>query len=76
VVAAERRRARRREDLGHFHLVEVRADRLVVLGAERVEDREDILVLDEDPRLAHRFRREVLVVEVLVVDLPLVHAAA
>src|SRR5205823_5589204 len=45
-------------------------------GAERVEDREDVLVLDEVARGADGLRRDVLVVDVLVVDLALVHAAA
>ena len=75
-VAAERRAAGRDEELRHVLRVQVRAGRLVLLGAERVEDREDVLVLDEDARLADGLRRDVLVVEVLVVDLPLVHAAA
>src|SRR5512133_2749169 len=42
-----------------------------MLGADAVEDREDLLVLDELPRLQNRLGRVVGVVEVEVADLPL-----
>jgi hypothetical protein len=76
VVPPERRAAGRGEELRHVFRVQVRADRLVLLGAQRVEDREDVLVLDEHTCLADGLGRDVPVVEVLVVDLALVHAAA
>ncbi len=76
VVAAERRRARAREELRHLRRVQERAHRQVVLGPERVEDREHAVLLDELTSRLHGLRGVVLVVDVLVGDLALVHAAA
>src|SRR5439155_6652343 len=55
--------------------VQVVADRDVVVGADRVEDREHVVLLDQLPGQHHRLRRVVRVVEVDVLDLPAVHAA-
>ena len=71
----ERARARAGEELRDAFLIQVRADGEVLLGAEAVEDREDAVLLNELPRLLHRLRGVVGVVEVLVVDLPSVDAA-
>ena len=75
------RRLRRRlrtvadEELRHLALVQVRLDRLVVRGADGVEDREDLVLLDEPPRLLDGLHGVVGVVVEAVVDLPPVHAA-
>ena len=64
------------EELGHLRLVQVGANRDVVVGADRVEDREHPVLLDELARQQNRLRRVVAVVVVAVVDLPPVHPAA
>ena len=74
-VRAEGRVAGRGEELRHLHRVQVVARGEVLLGAERVEDREDVVLLDELPGLLRpcspgcRRRRE------RVVDLAAEHAA-
>ena len=75
-VAAPGVRAGRDKELRDPALLQVVADRDVGLGAERVEDREDLILLDELARLRDGLRRVVRVVEVAVIDLPPVHAAA
>ena len=60
---------------GTFNLVQVLADGDVVLRPERVEDREDLVLLDELPRDLDRLRRVVGVVEDLVLDPALADAA-
>ena len=75
-VAPPRRRAARDEELRDARLVEEVADRQVVRRPERVEHREDAVLLDELADRLDRPRRVVGVVEVLVLDLPPVHAAA
>ena len=75
------RRLRRRlravadEELRHLALVQVRLDRLVVRGADGVEDREDLVLLDELPRQLDGVHRVVGVVVEAVVDRPPVDAA-
>ena len=76
VVAPPRRRAARDEKLRHLRLVEKVARRQVGRGAEGVEDREDVVLLNQLADGLDRPRRVVAVVEHLVVDLPPVHAAA
>ena len=55
--------------------VQVAAERRGCCGPDRVEDREDLVLLDELPRQLHGARRVVAVVEEAVVDLPPVDAA-
>ena len=75
MLLTDRRRAAADEELRHLALVQVVAHRERVLGADRVEDREDVVLLDELLREADRLRRVVLVVLDLVDDLAAVHAA-
>jgi hypothetical protein len=75
-VAAPRRRAGRDEQLRHLDLVQVVADREVRLGSERVEDGEDLVLLDEPADRLHHLSGVVGVVDDAVVDRPLRHAAA
>src|SRR5207247_10801518 len=74
VVAAPGARAARDEQLWNLQLVQVRADSQILLGPERVVDREDLVVLDEAANLLDRLRRVVGGVLVLVLDAP-PHAA-
>ncbi len=75
-VGAERGRTGRSEELRHLPLVEVVADREVLLRAERVEDREDAVLLDEPARLRGRAHRVGGVVPRDVLDAAAVHPAA
>ena len=75
VLVADRGRAAADEQLRHLLLVEVARDCDRLLRADRVEDREDVVALDELLRLRDRLRRVVLVVLELVDDLPPVDAA-
>jgi hypothetical protein len=75
VAAPDRARAGAAEDLGHLHRVEVATDGEVVLGADRVEDREDLVLLDELPGLVDRARGVVAVIAVEVADLAAVDTA-
>ena len=67
-LGAERRRAGGGEELRHLLLVEVVADGEVLVGAERVEDREDPVLLDEPLRQLGGLRRVGEVVQDRVVD--------
>ncbi len=73
--AAEGLRAVAGEELRDLLGVQVVADREVVRGAHRVEDREDPVLLDEAPRQLDGLGRVVGVVVVAVLDLPAVDAA-
>ena len=64
-VAGERLRARGREHLRHARGVQVRPDGEIDLGAERADDGEDLVLLDQPPRELDAVRR---VVDVVVVD--------
>ena len=64
------------EQVRHPLRVQVVADREVVGGADRVEDREHAVLLDEAPCLLDGLRGVVCVVVEAVLDLPAVHAAA
>jgi hypothetical protein len=55
-VARDRARAAPDEELRDPELVEVWPDREGVLGADRVEDREHLVLLDEPARLLDRLR--------------------
>ena len=72
---SDRLRAVAGEELRHLLRVQVVAHREVVRRADRVEDRENLVLLDEPPRQLDRLRRVVRVVVVAVLDLPAVHAA-
>ena len=63
------------EQLGDALSVQVRPRRLVLLGAEAVEDREDVVLLDELARLVDRLAWVVLVVLDEVGDLAVEDAA-
>src|SRR5882724_3809984 len=63
------------EELRHLAVVEIGADRERVLGADAVEDRQHLVLLDELARQGDRLRDVELVVEVLVDDLPAEDAA-
>src|SRR5438477_1996034 len=52
----------------NLELVQVRTDREILLGSERVVDRKDLVVLDELTGLFDRLRRVVRVIVVLVLD--------
>src|SRR6266542_107922 len=67
--------AARDEELRDADLVEVGARGDVLRRAERIEDREHMVLLDELARLLDGLGRVVRVVEVLVVDLAPVHLA-
>ena len=75
VVASPGAPAARDQELRDLQLVQVRADREVLLRTERVVDREDLVVLDEVAGLLDRLRRIVGVVVVLVLDAPAEDAA-
>jgi hypothetical protein len=75
VLVRERACAAADEELRHLLLVQVLPDRERVLGADGVEDREDVVLLDELRRQLRGLRGVVLVVLDLVDDLPPVDAA-
>ena len=70
------RRARGGEELRHLLRVQVVAHREVLLRPEAVEDREDLVLLDELAGRLHRLCRVVRVVDDRVDDLPAVHPTA
>ena len=75
VVGAPLGRAGRDVELRHLLLVEVRGHRLLRLGAEAADEREDLVLLDELLRLLDGQRRVVAVVLGLEGDLPAEDAA-
>ena len=75
MLGGELRDAATEEELRHLAVVEIGADRERVLGADAVEDREHVVLLDELARQRDRLRDVELVVEVLVVDLAAEDAA-
>ena len=66
----ERARARAGEDVRDAHLVQIGANGDRVLRADRVEDREDAVLLDEPAGLVDGASDVESVVDVLVADLP------
>ena len=75
VVRAELRRTRGDIELRDLVVVQVRAKHHVRPGAERVEDREDVILFDLLPHELERLRRIVAVVLIFVHDLAPVDAA-
>src|SRR6266545_794154 len=69
MLGGELRYAATEEELRHLAVVEVRADRERVLGADAVEDGQHFVLFDELARQGDRLRDVELVVEILVVDL-------
>ena len=70
MLARELRHAAADIELRDLAVVEVGTDRQRVLGADTVEDREDVVLLDELSRQLNRLGDVELVVFVLVDDLP------
>ena len=64
------------EQLRDVLALQIFGDRGVMGGADRGEDQRDLVALDQPPRLLHRLRRRVAVVERDQVDLAAVDAAA
>ena len=74
VLAAPEDRARRQQGMRDVPLVQVRPDCQVRRRPERVENRKDVVLLDEAPCLRHRLGGVVPVVVVLPLDLASVNA--
>ena len=64
------------EQLRDVLALQIFRDRGVMRGADRGEDQRDLVALDQPPRLLHRLRRRVAVVERDQIDLAAVDAAA
>ena len=75
MLRGELRDAAADEELGHLTVVEIRADRKRVLGADAVENGQNLILLDKLARERDRLRDVELVIEVLVDDLPAEDAA-